>query len=124
MRALLTLAIAAAVAVSTGSATAKNGPPPFPKLSGAWTHVDVNRRINGEWHTLSLDRGRVAQVTATQIKLREADGSVVPITLSPATMIVFRGFGPRPAYLRRGLFAMTMRIDDGPAVRVRVTRLP
>ncbi|SRR5581483_3019731 len=120
---LVTIAALAVLAASAGGASARKAPPPFPRLGGAWTHVDVNRRIDGEWHTLSLDRGRIVQVSPTQITLREADGSVVPVPLSPTTVIVFRGFF-RPVLMRRGLYAMTMRIDDGPAVRVRVTRLP
>jgi hypothetical protein len=123
---LILMSVALLAGSVSAAATAKGSPkpPPIPNVPGAWTHVDVNRRINGQWHTLSLDRGRITQVSQTQLTLREADGSVVPIPLSPSTLIAFRGFGLRPVVLRRGLWAVTMRIDDGPAVRVRVTRRP
>jgi len=125
MRTLVaTIAAVASLAVTAAPAPAAKGLPPFPKLGGSWTHVDVNRKINGVWHTLSLDRGRIIKVSQVQITLREADGTIQPIPLSPSTLITFRGFGVRSAVLRRGLFAMAMRIDDGPAVRVRVIRRP
>jgi hypothetical protein len=122
------LAVLALAAVAAGAAAGRGGPPPpqFPKLAGDWSHAEINVKIRGVPHTLILDRGRIIQVTATGITLRAADGTTPPsIPISDATVITFGR--PRlhlrvgPAALRRGLFAETMRIDGGPAVRVRLT---
>jgi hypothetical protein len=61
------------------------------------------------------------QASATQLTLRERDGSTAVIPLS-GTTIVTDGPGRRVALaaLRRGLNVMTMRIDGGAAVRVRI----
>jgi hypothetical protein len=119
------LAVFAVVAGAAGTAAgAKGNPPQIPPVPGNWSHAEINVKIHGVPHTLILDRGRIIQVSETQMTLREPDGSVVPIPLSPSTLIVFRGFGLKPVFMRRGLNAVAMRIDDGAAVRVRVTRRP
>ncbi len=119
------LAVFALLAGGAGAAQAKGGQPPqIPTVPGNWSHAEINVKIRGVPHTLILDRGRITQVSATQLTLREPDGSVVAVPMSPSTLIVFRGFGPRPVFLRRGLYAVAMRIDEGAAVRVRVTRRP
>ena len=119
------------LALLSGSATAAAAvqktpkPPAIPSLPGKWSHAEINVKIGGVPHTLILDRGRITQVTATDFTLREADGSIVDIPIAPTTLIAFRGFGLRPpVVMRKGLWAVAMRIDDGAAVRVRVTRLP
>lgn len=128
MRRLATiLAVLALLAATAGVATANRGggqPPQIPEVPGSWSHAEINVKIHGVPHTLILDRGRIIQVSTTQMTLRELDGSVVPIPLSPSTLIVFRGFGLKPVFLHRGLYAVAMRIDEGAAVRVRVTRRP
>jgi hypothetical protein len=128
MRRLAVILAVFALLVGAGGVAAQargNQPPPqIPAVAGNWSHAEINVKIRGVPHTLILDRGRIALVSTTQLTLREADGSVVTIPLSPSTLIVFRGFGLRPVFLRRGLFAVAMRIDDGAAVRLRVTRRP
>ena len=78
--------------------------------------------IKKQQHTLILDRGRIVQASLQQIVLRRSDGTTATIRVSPATVVT-----PRRASLstlRRGLFAETMIVDDGPAVRVNVTLRP
>jgi hypothetical protein len=126
MRIVIALVIALAlVPAAAGAATARKGPPPFPQLPGDWSHAEINVKIKGVPHTLILDRGRIVRVTATGITLRAPDGTKPTIPISATTEITFgRGrahFAVGPAALRRGLFALTMRIDGGAAVRVRLT---
>jgi hypothetical protein len=126
MRKLLVLLVVLALVPATGAAARRvGGPPPpqFPSLPGNWSHAEINVKIRRDPHTLILDRGRITQVSVTQLTLREADGSVVTVPLAPTTIVTFRGF-PRKATpgLRRGQYAETMRIDDGAAVRVLVMR--
>jgi hypothetical protein len=96
-------------------------PPPFPRVSGNWSHVELNVTIHKQLHTLILDRGRITQASAAQVTLREAGGVPVTVPLSPDTIMQFRGFAVTPFAMKRGQFAETMRIDGGSAVRVRVT---
>jgi hypothetical protein len=132
MRKLLaaTLAALSLVAPAASSASGggggggggKGGVPPFPHLAGNWTHVEINVTIRRSAHTIILDRGRIVQLSSTQLTLRERDGTSVVIPLSGQT-IVTQGVANRSvtvAAIRRGQFAMVMRIDGGAAVRVRI----
>jgi hypothetical protein len=116
-RLLLLIALFALLATAAGAGAATV--PPFPNLSGAWTHVDINVQIRGKPHTLTLDRGRITQVSATQVTLLERDRSVVVIPLSPLAIVKVDGLVATIRALRRGMTAQTMRIDGGPAVRIR-----
>jgi hypothetical protein len=125
MRRLLAVTLASLSLVAAGTAAAGNGGggggvPQFPRVPGNWTHVEINITIRHTPHTVILDRGRIVQASAVQITLRERDGSTAVIPLSDQTIIT-QGTGNRPATgLRRGMTVMTMRIDGGPAVRVRI----
>ena len=95
--------------------------PKFPKFPGGWSHADVNVIVRRVPHTLTLDRGRIAQVSTTQLTLREQDGSLPTIPITADTIVTILG---RPATildLRRKEMVETLRVDGGPAVRVRVT---
>jgi hypothetical protein len=116
VRALLATAVAALV---VGSGAAAGSVPPFPSLPGAWSHAEINVTIAGEPHTLTLDRGRIAQVSATQVTIREAGGVFVVVPLKASTLVVVDGRPSRIFGLRRRMDVKTMRIDGGPAVRVR-----
>jgi len=119
MRRLAALAAVLSLLASAGVAVAgRGGPPAFPNLPGAWAHVEINERIARQPHTLILDRGRIVKATSTDLTLNEL-GTNVDIPLSPTTIIVFGRRVITPAQLRRGLYAETMRVDGGPAVRVR-----
>jgi hypothetical protein len=89
-------------------------------LPGGWTHAEINYTdASRTAHTLILDRGRVVAVSTSSLTLREADGTSAPIVLTPSTAVVVNG---RPAQLtdiRRGMTAVTQRIDGGAAVSVR-----
>jgi hypothetical protein len=118
---VISVLLLAALAAGAASARAKPQPPPFPALGNKWSHAEINVTIKGVVHTLVLDHGRVMQSTASQVTIREPDGTVHTIGLSPTTIYTFRGFGVRSTVLRRGLNIETMVIDEGAAVRVRVT---
>jgi hypothetical protein len=122
MRKLVVLVVVLGVLTTVGTAGAASGIPAFPTVPGNWSHVDINRKIGRNWHTLTLDRGRITQVNATQLTLREPDASVTVIPLTPQAMVRVYGLDMSIYALRRGMNATTMRIDGGPAVRVRVVR--
>ena len=122
MRKLVVLIVVLGVLTTVGAAGAASGIPAFPTVPGNWSHVDINRKIGKRWHTLTLDRGRITQVSPTQLTLREPDASVTVIPLTPQAMVRIYGLDLTIYSLKRGMSAMTMRIDGGPAVRVRVVR--
>ena len=93
-------------------------------LPAGWTHAEINYTDASRTpHTLVLDRGRVTLISSASLTLRELDGSSVQIALSPSTQVVVVGRPAQITDIRRGSGAMTQRIDGGPAVLVRVTRL-
>jgi len=126
MRRLAVIIAALSLLACTSGAAAgvRGGPPPFPELSGSWSHAEINVKIKGVPHTLILDNGRIIQASAQQITLREPDGSVVPVSVAPSTIVVLRKRTVFTSALRRGMHAQTMRIDDGAAVRVRASVRP
>jgi hypothetical protein len=125
--------IATLIAAGAGTAAGANDgpgkrgagpPPPFPPIAGVWSHDELNVKIKGAWHTMILDHGRITKSNALQVTLREPDGTIATIPLSPATRVGPPRFSQtRPAF-RRGLWAITMRIDDGAAVRLRLMLRP
>ena len=117
---ILSLAGAAAAAPPRLRA-AQPGVPNFPKVPGQWSHVDINLTIRRQPHTITLDRGKIVQVSTTQLTLREPDGTQPVIPLTPQTLVVILGQPATILDLRKKEQAMTMRIDGGPAVRIRVT---
>ena len=121
MRKLVALVVVLGVLTTIGAAGAASIPA-FPTVPGNWSHVDINRKIGRKWHTLTLDRGKITQVSATQLTLREPDASVTIIPLTPQAIVRVFGLDTSIYALRRGMTAATMRIDGGPAVRVRVPR--
>jgi hypothetical protein len=121
MRKIAMLLAVLSLAVSAGSAGAAGSVPPFPRLAGAWSHAEINVTIRKQVHTLILDRGRIIQVGAAQLTLRERDKTVVVVPLSTATLVNIMGSNATIFFLRRGMHVQTMRIDGGAAVRVRVT---
>jgi hypothetical protein len=108
---------------TAGAAAARDSggppPPPFPRFGGSWSHAEINVRIKREYHTLVLDNGRIVQVSPAQMTLRERDGSLVTIALSDQTLVTIRGHAASVYELQRKMQVQAMRIDDGPAVRVR-----
>ena len=123
MRKLVVLIVVLGVLTTVGTAgAASTAIPGFPSIPGKWSHVDINRKMGQKWHTLTLDRGRITQANTTQLTLREPDGSLVVIPLTPQAIVRIYGVDATIYFLRRGMNAMTMRIDGGPAVRIRVFR--
>jgi hypothetical protein len=123
MRRYLALFAALSLLALAGTAAAglRGVPPRFPRLGpGCWAHAEINMKVKRHWHTVILDHGQIAQATPTQLTLRECDGSVQQIAFDGQTIVSGLGI----SRLRRGLYAETMRIDGGPAVRIRVTLRP
>ena len=91
-----------------------------PSLPPGWSHAEINVTINGSPHTLIYDRGRITAVGATSITLRERDGSVWTIAISPSTAITIDGQPAAISQVRRFETATAMSVDGGPATRLSV----
>jgi hypothetical protein len=116
--AALSLLACAGVTTATGAGGA---PPLFPRLAGAWSHAEINVTIKKQQHTLILDRGKITQISPTQLTLHRRDGTTAVIQLSQQTLVVIDGVPAPSIDLRRKMSADTMKIDGGAAVRVRAT---
>jgi hypothetical protein len=118
---IATLLAVLSLAVSAASARAGNVPP-FPRVAGTWSHAEINVTIRKQAHTLILDRGKIIQVSDTQLTLRHPDKTTAIVPLLPSTIVNIKGANATIYFLRRGMQVQTMRIDGGAAVRIRVTR--
>ena len=113
--AALTL-LACATAAGAGGA-----PPQIPRIPGTWSHAEINVTIKKVPHTLIVDRGKIAEITTTQLTLREGAGVTAVIPLSPQTIVMLDGTRASISDLRRRMTATTLRVDGGAAVRVRAS---
>ena len=89
-------------------------------MPAGWTHAEINYSVGGVPHTLILDRGRVTAVSAGSMTLREQDGSTVQIGISSSTQVNVDGQPGSVSDIQRFDWAMTERIDGGPATQVRL----
>ncbi len=83
--------------------------------------AEVLLKEDGVVHDYRIDSGRVQAAGAGSITLLERDRSLVTLRVAPTAEIQLNG---RPAglqALRRGMRALTIREDDGPATTIRVT---
>lgn len=77
-------------------------------------------KINTVVRDYRIDRGRVRAVTPTSVTLKERDGLVVTVPVSPTTRVNVNGRLVGLAGLRRGMEAMTIRAGDDAAETVHV----
>jgi hypothetical protein len=123
MRKLAALLASLALLACAGAAAGARGapaPPQIPKIPGAWSHAEINVTIKRVPHTLIVDRGKVVEISMTQVTLRERDTTVV-IPLNAQTIVSLDGSPSAISSLRRRMTVTTLRVDGGPAVRVRAT---
>jgi hypothetical protein len=120
MRKLAVLIAALSLLACAGSAAgAGGGPPQIPRIPGTWSHAEINVTIRKFPHTLIVDRGRIVEITTTQLTLRESAGVTQVIPLTDQTLVTLDGAPGTISDLRRRMSATTLRVDGGPAVRVR-----
>jgi hypothetical protein len=72
-------------------------------------------------HDYLLDRGRIRQVGAYSVTLREADGTTAPFNVSAAARVKLNGKTASFAQLRKGMRATVMRDGDKPVDQVWAT---
>ena len=120
MRKLAVLFAALSLLACAGTAAGAGGAPPqIPRIPGTWSHAEINVTIKRVPHTLIVDRGKIAEITTTQLTLREGAGVNVVIPLSAQTIVMVDGAPATISDLRRRMTATTLRVDGGAAVRVR-----
>jgi hypothetical protein len=117
---LATLIAALALVATSGAAAGAGGAPPqIPQIPGTWSHAEINVKIKKVPHTLIVDRGKIIEITTTQVTLREQDGSTRVIPVSDQTIVTIDGRRAAISDLRRRMTATTLQVDGGAAVRVR-----
>jgi hypothetical protein len=122
MRTLATLIAALSLLACAGTAAgAGGGPPQIPKIPGTWSHVELNVTIKKVPHTLIVDRGKITEITTTQLTLHRQDGTTVVIPLTAQTIVTIDNRPATISSLRRRMTATTLLVDGGAAVRVRAT---
>jgi hypothetical protein len=89
-------------------------------LPAGWTHAEINIVLNRVPHTLVLDRGRVTAASPQSLTIREQDGNSVEVALAPTTQVLVDGRPGQLSDIRRGVIAVTERVDGAPARAVRV----
>jgi hypothetical protein len=120
MRKLATLFAALSLLACAGTAAgAGGGPPQIPRIPGTWSHAEINVTIKKVPHTLIVDRGKIAEITMTQLLLRESAGHTETIPINAQTIVMLDGAPATISNLRRRMTVTTLRVDGGPAVRVR-----
>lgn len=90
-----------------------------PKL----VRADVVVKDGGALHLYRVDRGKIRGKPSGKdngtLQLRELDGTVVSIAISPTAVITVGGRPASYAELRRGMVATVIREGDAPATEVR-----
>jgi hypothetical protein len=114
---LATVAVAALVFATAASAAQI---PRTPKLPAGWSHAAINIVIRRQPHTLTYDRGRVQAVTSSSLTIREQDGSVWTIDVAPNANVTINGRQAPLSQVRKQEIAVTVAVDGGPAVSVKV----
>ena len=72
-------------------------------------------------HDFLLDHGRIKQVGVSTLTLREKDGTVVTINVSPTARVKLNGKNASFLQLRQGMMATTIHDGDKPADQVFAT---
>jgi hypothetical protein len=72
-------------------------------------------------HDYLLDHGRIRQVGVSTVTLRERDGTVVTINVSPTARIKLNGKNASFLQLQKGMMALTIHDGDKPADQVFAT---
>jgi hypothetical protein len=115
---------AAGVALVLAGPATPSSFPGLGSLPNGWTHAEINVTVGGTPHTLVLNTGRVQDASASSLTLREADGSVVVVPVSPSTQVVVNGQPGSIASVVPGALAMTLQVDGNPAQRVQANVPP
>lgn len=121
MRGLLAVVATGALAGAGSAAMAAQNPLALAKsLPAGWSHAQINVVYGRQPHTLTFDRGRVQSVTSSALILRERDGVLVTVPVSPTTRVVIDGRAATLALVRPRMTAVTVSIDGAPAAAIRV----
>jgi ABC-type Fe3+-hydroxamate transport system substrate-binding protein len=119
MRKLVVIVAVLSLLACAGTATGASAQPPqIPRIPGPWSHAEINVRIKKVPHTLIVDRGKISEITTTQVTVREVAGVMVSVPLNAQTLVTLDGKPATVSSLRRKMTVTTLRVDGGAAVRV------
>jgi hypothetical protein len=116
---LLTLAVAAGGAVG---AMATRGKPLGEFFFGPnLARAEVVLVQKGVVRDYRVDRGRVRSVRGGNLELRELDGAIQVVPVSPTALVTINGQPTVFAVITRGMVVTTVREGSNPAHQVHVT---
>ena len=91
-------------------------------LGDGLVRAEIVAKRDGAIQVFRVDRGRVRAFNRTALTLKELDGSIVVVPISPATRFEISGRPVPFALMRRGMWATTTRVGDQPAEHVLLVR--
>ncbi len=113
------LAIGVAAALAASSALPGDSELPRALFGQKMARAEVVVVIAGVVHDYRVDQGRVRLNRLQELVIRERDGTVQTVPVSPNARVTLDGAPSSLAALRRGMAVLTLRDGDTPAVVVR-----
>jgi hypothetical protein len=119
---LLAAGICIGLLIAVGGAFAFNRALVADLFGGNLIRAQVVLYSNGQDTEIWLDRGKIQQVSATSITIREKDGQVARFDIAPGARITLGNAFVPATTLRKGMQAQVFRPGDAPATRIDATR--
>jgi hypothetical protein len=91
-------------------------------LGDGLVRAEIVARRDGVIQVFRVDRGRVRVFNRSALTLRELDGSIVVVPITPATRFEIAGRPVPFGFVRRGMWATATRVGDEPAEHVLLVR--
>jgi len=125
MRRLLVVGGAAALlgVGAASSATPPGEPLPGTLLGSRMARAEVVVVDGGVVHDYRIDQGRLRANSPGELVIRERDGTLQTVPVSPTTRVTLNGSAASLGALRRGMHVLTVRDGDAPALLVRARAL-
>ncbi len=90
-------------------------------LGPGLVRAEVVAKHDGAIQVYRIDRGKIRAFDRSSITLRELDGTMVVVPITPGTLFEVNGRKIRFRALRLGMTATSTRVGDAAAARVELT---
>src|SRR5262249_49751927 len=117
------LGVGVAAALASSSADSGGSQLPAALVGPRMARAEVVVVIGGVGHDYPGDQGLLAANPPAGLPLRERDGTLPPVPISPSARVTLNGAPSTLAALRHGLRVLTVRDGDAPAAVVRARTL-
>jgi hypothetical protein len=117
------LAVGVAAGLAASSAEPLEGGLASDLLGPRMARAEVVVVKGGVVHDYRLDQGRLALNRLTELVIRERDGTLQTVPVSPSARVTLNGAPTQIGRLQRGMAVLTLRDGDAPANVVRARGL-